>query len=118
MIRLSVGLACIALLATASVSRAQPPEGSPRRTRQVKIIDRCGSSVAAVFSQTGPNTWSSGSGSVIHRDGYSRLAKGLHPVRIEFFEATGEADLQVVLIRDGSSVKQETRYFFDVVQRN
>ena len=41
------------------------------------------------------------------------LEKGLHPVRIEFFEATGEADLEVTLTRDGSSAKQEPKYFFD-----
>ncbi|MGE5195566.1 MAG: hypothetical protein ACM3U2_23995 [Deltaproteobacteria bacterium] len=45
--------------------------------------------------------------------GRQRLDKGLHPVRIEFFEATGGADLQLVLARDGSPPIQELKYFFD-----
>jgi S1-C subfamily serine protease len=45
--------------------------------------------------------------------GRRRLAKGLHPIRIEFFEATGDADLQVVLTRDGSSERLEPKYFVD-----
>jgi S1-C subfamily serine protease len=51
-----------------------------------------------------PLQWSSGR---------RRLEKGLHPIRIEFFEATGDADLQVVLTRDGSSERQEPKYFRD-----
>ncbi len=51
-----------------------------------------------------PLQWSSGR---------RRLEKGLHPVRIEFFEATGDADLQVVLTRDGSSERLEPKYFRD-----
>jgi S1-C subfamily serine protease len=46
--------------------------------------------------------------------GRRRLAKGLHPIRIEFFEATGDADLQVVLTRDDSSERLEPKYFVDV----
>ncbi len=68
--RLSAGPASAVFLAIAHVAFAQPPEGSPRRTRQVEIIDRCGSSVVAIFAQVKDNTWTSGSGSVIHRDGY------------------------------------------------
>jgi S1-C subfamily serine protease len=45
--------------------------------------------------------------------GRDRLAKGLHPLRIEFFEATGEEDLQLLLTRDGSSKNVEPKYFFD-----
>ena len=45
--------------------------------------------------------------------GRRRLEKGLHAIRIEFFEATGEAELHVTLARDGSSVTQEPKYFFD-----
>ena len=48
--------------------------------------------------------------------GRRRLAKGLHPIRIEFFEATGEAELQVTLTRDGSSTAQEPKFFFDADQ--
>jgi hypothetical protein len=51
-----------------------------------------------------PMQWSSGR---------RRLEKGLHPIRIEFFEATGDADLQVVLTRDGSSERLEPKYFID-----
>jgi hypothetical protein len=53
---------------------------------------------------THPTQWSSGR---------RRLGKGLHPVRIEFFEATGDAELQVVLIADGSSAREAPRFFFD-----
>lgn len=63
-------LAVLALLATSNPASAQPPQASPRRTRQVEIIERSGSSVAAIFSQGKDNTVASGSGSVIHRDGY------------------------------------------------
>jgi hypothetical protein len=45
--------------------------------------------------------------------GRQRLDKGLHPVRIEFFEATGDADVQLVLARDGSPPAQEPKYFSD-----
>jgi len=45
--------------------------------------------------------------------GRRRLEKGLHAVRIEFFEATGEADLDVTLTRDGSFATEATKYFFD-----
>ncbi len=66
----AIGLVCIILLVNAHRSVAQPPNGSPRRTRQVEIIERYGSSVVAIFTQGKDNTWNSGSGSVIHRDGY------------------------------------------------
>jgi PA14 domain len=45
--------------------------------------------------------------------GRRRLEKGLHAVRIEFFEATGEAELEVTLSRDGSSATQAPKCFFD-----
>jgi S1-C subfamily serine protease len=48
--------------------------------------------------------------------GRGRLEKGLHPVRIEFFEATGDADLQVILVRDGTAVNLEPKYFHDGVK--
>jgi S1-C subfamily serine protease len=48
----------------------QPPNDSPRRTRQVEIIERYGPSVVAIFTKGKDNTLGSGSGSVIHRDGY------------------------------------------------
>lgn len=51
-----------------------------------------------------PPQWASGRG---------RFAAGLHPVRIEFFEATGEEDLRVVLSRDGSSERQEPNFFIE-----
>lgn len=51
-----------------------------------------------------PPQWASGRG---------RFAAGLHPVRIEFFEATGGEDLQVVLNRDGSNERQEPKFFID-----
>ncbi len=122
----------------------------------MEIIERCGPGVVAVFSQGKDNTLNSGSGSVIHRDGYieipetgvwslavgsddgshlylngqlladndrphplqftsgrGRYKNGLHPVRIEYFEATGGEDLQVILSRDGTHVNQEPKYFFD-----
>jgi len=68
--RFSIALVCLILLANAHRLVAQPPNGSPRRTRQVEIIERYGSSVVAIFTQGKDNTLSSGSGSVIHRDGY------------------------------------------------
>ena len=49
-----------------------------------------------------PMQWASG------RD---RWQKGLHPVKIEFFEATGDADLQVVLLRDGSDGRLQPKFF-------
>ncbi len=45
--------------------------------------------------------------------GRRRLAKGLHPIRIEFFEATGEAELKLALTRDGESAMQEPKFYFD-----
>jgi S1-C subfamily serine protease len=53
---------------------------------------------------THPTQWSSGR---------QRLGKGLHPVRIEFFEATGDAELQVSLAADGSPAREEPRFFID-----
>jgi len=70
MSRVSVILVCLFLLPNAHRLGAQPPNGSLRRTRQVEIIERYGSSVVAIFTQGKDNAWSSGSGSVIHRDGY------------------------------------------------
>lgn len=68
--RFTIGLVCFIILTNADRLPAQPPQGSPRRTRQVKIIERYGSSVGAIFTQGKDNVWGSGSGSVIHRDGY------------------------------------------------
>lgn len=51
-----------------------------------------------------PMQWTSGCG---------RWQKGLHPVKIEFFEATGDAELQVVLSRDGSDKRLEPKFFHD-----
>jgi len=90
--RLSVVLLGVILLATAHRLVAQPPNGSPRRTRQVEIIERYGSSVVAIFTEGKDHAWGSGSGSVIHRDGY--ILTNDHVV-------------------DGSSATQEPKYFFD-----
>jgi S1-C subfamily serine protease len=68
--RSAVPLMCLGLLAHAQHLAAQPPAGSPRRTRQVEIIERHGSGVVAIFTQGKDNTFGSGSGSVIHQDGY------------------------------------------------
>ena len=68
--RLCVALVCLGLQVSTHPLLAQPPEGSPRRTRQVEIIERYGSGVAAIFTEVKDNTLGSGSGSVIHRDGY------------------------------------------------
>ena len=68
--RFSVGVVCLILLASAQPLVAQPPAGSPRRTREVEIIERYGSSVVAIFTEAKNNELHSGSGSVIHRDGY------------------------------------------------
>ncbi|HWB11388.1 MAG TPA: trypsin-like peptidase domain-containing protein [Pirellulales bacterium] len=57
-------------LAAAPSASAQPPAGSPRRTRQVEIIERVGASVVAVFSEGKDNNWGSGSGTIIHPSGY------------------------------------------------
>jgi S1-C subfamily serine protease len=57
-------------LVAASTASAQPPSGSPRRTRQVEIIERVGASVVAVFSEGKENNWTSGSGAIIHPSGY------------------------------------------------
>jgi S1-C subfamily serine protease len=70
MLRFIVGLACLVTLTAADRAVAQPPAGSPRRTRQVEIIEQSGASVVAIFSQAKDNTINSGSGSVIHPDGY------------------------------------------------
>ena len=45
--------------------------------------------------------------------GRDRWQKGLHPMRIEFFEATGDADLQMVISRDGSDNRQQPKFFVD-----
>jgi S1-C subfamily serine protease len=68
--RLAVGLVWLIVLGSAHRLVAQFPNDSPRRTRQVEIIERYGSSVVAIFTEDKDNTWGSGSGSVIHRDGY------------------------------------------------
>jgi S1-C subfamily serine protease len=47
------------------------------------------------------------------RSGRRRLEKGLHAVRIEFFEATGDDVLLVTVARDGSYVQQEPKFFCD-----
>src|SRR5689334_15191623 len=70
MFRFSIALVCLVLLCDAPRVLSAPAEGSPRRTRQVEIIERCGAGVVAIFSQGKDNTISSGSGSVIHGDGY------------------------------------------------
>lgn len=59
-----------------------------------------------VANNDGPHPMQWGSG----RD---RWQQGLHPVRIEFFEATGDADLQVVLNKDGSEQRLEPKFFVD-----
>lgn len=68
--RFSIGLAILSLLAIPPRLVAQPPTGSPRRTHQVEIIERDGPGVVAIFTEGKDNTFGSGSGSVIHRDGY------------------------------------------------
>jgi S1-C subfamily serine protease len=68
--RLCIGLVILSLLAISPGLLAQPPVGSPRRTPQVEIIERYGSGVVAIFTEGKDNTFASGSGSVIHRDGY------------------------------------------------
>jgi S1-C subfamily serine protease len=70
MLRLTAALVGLVLPGISSVALAQPTDGSPRRTRQVEIIERCGDSVVAIFSQGRDNTISSGSGSVVHPAGY------------------------------------------------
>jgi S1-C subfamily serine protease len=49
--------------------------------------------------------------------GRQRWQKGLHPVRIEFFEATGGEELQFVLSRDGSDERLEPKFFIDAEQK-
>ena len=49
--------------------------------------------------------------------GRERWQKGLHPVRIEFFEATGEEELQLVLCRDGSDERLEPKFFVDAEKK-
>src|SRR5581483_8175420 len=60
---------CLLCFLVASAS-AQPPTASPRRTRQVEIIEQVGASVVAVFSGGKDNNWTSGSGTIIHPAGY------------------------------------------------
>ncbi|HET6883582.1 MAG TPA: trypsin-like peptidase domain-containing protein [Pirellulales bacterium] len=48
--------------------------------------------------------------------GRERWQKGLHPVRIEFFEATGDEELQFALSRDGSDERLEPKFFHDTEQ--
>jgi S1-C subfamily serine protease len=64
------GLFSLICLVAASTVSAQPPAGSPRRTRTVEIIEQVGASVVAVFSEGKDNVWSSGSGTIIHPSGY------------------------------------------------
>jgi S1-C subfamily serine protease len=66
----SLHVACLLGLLMAFTAQAQPPVGSPRRTRQVEIIERLGASVVAVFSEGKDHNWASGSGSIIHPSGY------------------------------------------------
>lgn len=68
--RHTLGLALFVTLAFAAYGLAAPPDDSPRRTHNVQIIERCGGSVVAVFTAVDENSMNSGSGSVIHRDGY------------------------------------------------
>jgi S1-C subfamily serine protease len=68
--RIALGLALLVALVCAAPGVASPPPDSPRRTRNVEIIERCGASVVAVFAMGKENSLNSGSGSVIHRDGY------------------------------------------------
>jgi serine protease Do len=70
MARFCISLACIILLASGRHVAGQPAGGSPRRTRNVEIIERYGASVVAIFTQDKDDSEGSGSGSVIHRDGY------------------------------------------------
>jgi S1-C subfamily serine protease len=72
MLRTAVALAplfCLSV-ALAPPALAQPPPGSPRRTRQVEIIERSGASVVAIFTEAKDSRLGSGSGSIIHPDGY------------------------------------------------
>jgi S1-C subfamily serine protease len=66
----TLGLALWLALGFTVYGRAAPPNDSPRRTHNVQIIERCGASVVAVFAFGENNAVSSGSGSVIHPDGY------------------------------------------------
>src|SRR5690242_19923930 len=68
--RHAVGLAAVLCVWAAHPGSAQPPPGSPRRTRQVEIIERSGASVVAIFTEARDSRLGSGSGSIIHPDGY------------------------------------------------
>ncbi|MBS0263798.1 MAG: trypsin-like peptidase domain-containing protein [Planctomycetes bacterium] len=67
---LAMILCWVAVLGERECACAQVPADSPRRTRNVEIIERLGAGVVAVFSRAKDNSIGSGSGSVLHPDGY------------------------------------------------
>lgn len=66
----SVASFAFVLFSIANSVFAQPTADSPRRTRNVEIIERSRTSIVAIFSQVKDNAWNAGSGSVIHPAGY------------------------------------------------
>jgi S1-C subfamily serine protease len=58
------------LAAALVVSLPLPAAESPRETATVRLIRQLEPGVVAIFSQDGPDSGRSGSGSVIHEDGY------------------------------------------------
>ena len=103
-VRLALWVCCLS-------QSAVPPE-SPRVTRVVKVIQQVESSVVAIFSQGDNGRLNSGSGSVIHRDGFILTAdhvvrdypgvvllKGQTPQRYRLVGRLPEKDLAVIQIR-------------------
>ncbi|HVX11303.1 MAG TPA: trypsin-like peptidase domain-containing protein [Pirellulales bacterium] len=110
MSRHRICIACVIVL-LAAPAQGEPPVGSPRRTRDVEIIERVGPSVVALFSEQKDHNWTSGSGSIIHASGYILtndhvvqdrqgvvLVRGLPPLPFRTVGRLWEKDLAIVKV--------------------
>ena len=105
--------ACTAHAADEARSLSPAPAG-PRRTWQVAVIERCGPSVVAVFTHDNDNNVNSGSGSIIHPDGYILtndhvvqdrhgvvLVRGYPPLEFRTVGRLWEKDLALLKVEAG-----------------
>ncbi|MFO1064247.1 MAG: trypsin-like peptidase domain-containing protein [Pirellulales bacterium] len=110
--RFAIALSFCLSLASSSSITAQPPLTSPRVTPLVEVIRNIEPGVAALFTPSGDNIFS-GSGTVIHADGYILTnnhvlpkAEGFaligksKPMRFEVVGRLPEADIAVVKVVD------------------
>jgi S1-C subfamily serine protease len=92
---------------------APPPDNSPRITPLVKVIRRIEPAVVGLFTPIGNNQISSGSGSIIHPEGYVLTNNHVLPepqgfalfqdskrVRFEVVSRYPESDLAIVRLLD------------------